>query len=218
MVKNFSLCAVIAVIATSTMAQEADSRWSVHVGPGAVRLSVAAEAESPKGSPIPGGQLAASNGTSPLAFDIGYAWSPQWTTRLLIGLPAKSTVTAAGSLAAVGKAGELTYGPAVLTTAYNLAPSASIRPYVGAGVAYLIALKTEDAGLSNFDVKNAWGGVIQAGFEVPLQPKVALFLDVKKIFLKTEVTGNVVAFGGAPGYSKARIDPLLIHAGISFGF
>jgi outer membrane protein len=210
--------ASLLVLASTASAQSATSPWSVHAGPAAVRLSVKAVAESPKGSAIPGGSLAATNGSSPLALDIGYDWNSQWTTRLLVGVPAKSTVSAAGTLSAVGKVGELSYGPAAISTSYSFAVSSHVRPYVGAGVAYLIALKSTDAGVANFNVRNAWGGLLQAGVEVPLSARVGLFLDIKKIYLKTEVNGNVTAFGGAPAYSYARIDPLVIQAGVSFGF
>lgn len=43
-------------------------------------------------------------------------------------------------------------------------------------------------------------------------------IDVKKIFLKTTVTGTVPAFGGAPAYSRVSVNPLVIHAGLSYRF
>ena len=211
-----TIAVTLAAAAAPALAQ--NSPWSVHIGPAAVRLSVKASPESPKGTPVPGGSLSATYDTSPLALDIGYDVSPNWTGRLLVGVPAKSKVSGAGSLAAVGAVGELTYGPAALTASYTPGTFGGFKPYLGAGVAYLIALKSKDAGVANFDVKNAFGTLVTVGGEFALSPKFGLFIDVKKIFLKTDVTGNVTAFGGAPAYAKATVDPLVIHAGLNVRF
>ena len=215
---RFTACATLLAAMACGPAEAQDSPWSLHVGPAAVRLSVQAAPESPRGSPVPGASLAATNDTSPLALDIGYSFTPQWTARLMLGVPAKSRVSATGSIAAVGEVGELTYGPAALSLGYSLGSFGAFKPYLGAGIAYLIALKSTDAGVANFNVKNAFGSLVQVGAEIALSPKYGLFIDAKKIFLKTEVTGNVTAFGGAPAYAKARVDPLVIHAGLLVRF
>lgn len=209
---------VLLFVATMAPAAAQDGPWSVHVGPAAVRLSVKTAPESPRGTPVPGAGLSASNDTSPLVLDIAYAISPEWTTRLLVGVPARSKVTGAGSLAPVGAVGELTYGPAALSASRTLCECGGFKPYVGAGLAYLVALKSKDAGVAHFNVKNAFGALVQVGADFPLTPQYGLFIDVKKIFVQTEVTGNVTAFGGAPAYAKVKVDPLVIHAGLNYRF
>jgi hypothetical protein len=57
----------------------------VRIGPAAVRLSVSATPESPKGAPIPGAALEADNGTT-LSLEIGYDLTPDWTRRLTVGV------------------------------------------------------------------------------------------------------------------------------------
>ena len=211
-----TITALLAAAGAPALAQS--SPWSLHIGPAAVRLSVKTAPESPKGTPLPGASLSATNDTSPLALDIGYDVSPNWTGRLLIGVPAKSKVSGAGTLAPLGLGGELTYGPAALSASYTPGSFGGFKPYLGAGVAYLIALKSTDAGVANFNVKSAFGTLVTVGAEYALGAQYGLFVDVKKIFIKTEVTGNVTAFGGAPAYAKATVDPLVIHAGLNFRF
>jgi len=208
--------ALLAVAACSPALAQ-NGPWSVHVGPAAVRLSVKAAPESPRGTPIPGSALEAENGTT-LGLEVGYDITPDWTGRLTVGVPLKTTITGSGSLAALGKAGELTYGPAVLSSTYRLGQFGAVRPYVGAGVAYLMAFSSKDAAVADFNVKNAFGSAIQIGADIALGSNYGLFIDVKKIFLKTTVTGTVPAFGGAPAYSRVSVNPLVVHAGLSYRF
>ncbi|CAM3786722.1 OmpW/AlkL family protein [Polaromonas hydrogenivorans] len=212
---HWALVAMIGVCGGPALAQI--SPWSVHVGAVAVGLNVKTTAESPQGTPIPGSSLSAGDGTT-LGVEVGYDVTPSWTGRLTVGVPLKSTVTGTGTLSPLGAAGALKYGPAILTATYRLGKFGSFQPYVGAGAAYLIVFSTEDAGVSNFKVKNAFGSALQIGADLDLGGGVGLFIDVKKVYVKTTVTGTVPAFGGAPAFASARVDPLLIHAGLSYRF
>ena len=42
--------------------------------------------------------------------------------------------------------------------------------------------------------------------------------DVKKLFLKTTASGNLPALGGAPVKADAKLDPLVIQAGLLLQF
>ena len=78
-----------------------------------------------------------------------------------------------------------------------------------------MVLASKDSVVTSLDAKSAFGSVLQAGVDVPIDARWGLFVDVKKIFLKTSASGFV---GAAPAASDARLDPLLIHAGISYRF
>lgn len=56
------------------------------------------------------------------------------------------------------------------------------------------------------------------GVDVPLSNGWGLFLDIKKIYVKTTARGTVPAFGGPPAEASIRLNPLLVHAGISWRF
>lgn len=193
------------------------SPWSLHLGPGFVMLHVKAQPEAPPGTPIPGAGLDADNGTT-LGLEIAYDVSPDLTARLTVGVPVKTTVTASGSVAAVGTAGDITYGPGVLSVTWAFGRLGPFRPYGGGGAAYLKVFSSHDAGVTAFRVENAWGSTLQFGTDIDIGSRVGLFVDVKKIYLKTRVTGNVVALGGAPAFAKARIDPFVVHAGLAYRF
>lgn len=212
---KYLVVAISGVCAANAFAQ--NSPWSIHVGPVSVGLHVKTSPEAPQGSPIPGGGLAAEDGTS-LGLEVGYDITPDWTGRVTLGVPLKSKVTGIGTLAPLGAAGSLKYGPAIMTATYKLGKYGPIQPYIGAGISYLKVFSTESAGVANFQVENSFGTALQIGTEIDLGGGYGLFFDVKKVYIKTKVTGNVPAFGGVPAYASARIDPLLIHVGLSYRF
>ena len=206
---------LLCIVAVPAVAQT--SPWSVHIGPGFVMLHVKAQPEAPPGTPVPGAGLDADNGTT-LGLEVGYSVTPELTARLTVGIPVKTDVSASGSVAAIGKVGDVTYGPGVLSATWTFRKFGVFRPYAGAGAAYLKVFSTHDAGVTDFRVGNAWGSVLQLGTDVDTGSRVGLFLDVKKIYLKTNVAGNVPALGGTPASARARVDPLVVHAGLSYRF
>jgi outer membrane protein len=89
---------------------------------------------------------------------------------------------------------------------------------VGGGVAYNIVFKSTDGFISNLDIKNSFGSVLQVGFEVPLEGGWSIGLDARKIFLKAKATGTVPAFGGAPVNADIKLNPLVLFASVGKQF
>jgi outer membrane protein len=213
--RRLTIAASMALSGTVAAAQT--TPWSIHVGPAAVNLHVSTSPEAPRGTPIPGGGLSATN-SNILAFELAYEIAPNWNARLTAGIPPTTVVHGIGALAPLGKAGEIKYGPAVMSITRALGNYGAVTPYAGAGVSYLKVFSTVDGALANFAVKNSWGKVLQLGADLALGPRFGLFLDMKKIYQSTDVTGTVPAFGGAPAYAKVRIDPFVVQLGVSYRF
>lgn len=193
-----------------------NSPWSVRLGAAHVGFNTQADVFL-GGIAVPGANAEASNNTT-LGLEIGYSLSPEWTGRLLLGVPPTTTLTGTGALAETGTLGRVTYAPAVLSLTYGLGQWGPIKPYVGAGINYTIVFKSEDGFITNLDVKNAFAPVLQLGFEVPLDGGWSIGLDARKIFLKTKATGTVPAFGGAPATANIRLNPLVFFASIGKRF
>lgn len=85
-------------------------------------------------------------------------------------------------------------------------------------MAYFLVTKSKDGAVQQLDVENAFGASLQAGAAYDISPKMALFVDVKKLFVKTKASGAAAALGGAPVSADLKLDPVLIHAGIEFKF
>ncbi len=103
--------------------------------------------------------------------------------------------------------------PPTLNLQYHL-PLNGVTPYIGAGVNYTIfyGVKDKNAELS---YKNKAGISTQAGLDFRLNDKWFINLDVKKIFLKTDVTVK-----GSPSVvlNDVKINPLIIGLGIGTRF
>lgn len=202
---------------TCAAASAQESPWSWKLGPAHLAFNSSTSVFL-GGQAVPGGDAKAKDNTT-LGLEIGYRLTPEWTGRLLVGLPPTTTLTAAGTLTGVGDLGKVTYGPAALTMTYGLAPWGAIQPYVGAGIAYNIVFQEKDRVLTDLKVRNSWGSVLQVGFDMPLDKDWSIGLDLRKVFLKAKATGTAPpGFGSAPVSATVKLDPLVYHLSVSKRF
>ncbi len=135
-------------------------------------------------------------------------------------------ISAAGGVTEIGKVSLL---PPTLTVQYHFMPKERISPYVGAGVNYTLFYNEDAANnpnsagvrITDTNYKNRFGWALQAGVDIALTGNWSLNLDVKKIFLKTDVTANAHLPGGAgvlPVTSKVTLDPWLVGVGVGYRF
>jgi outer membrane protein len=212
------LAALIGLLAASStvMAQSPvqDLRpWWVHVGPARLEFQTKADVRI-AGATVPGGGADASGSTT-MGAEFGYHLTPAWSARLTFGVPPTAHLTGTGSLAGAGELGHITYAPAIASLTWSVPGLGASKPYVGVGINYTAMTKTREGAITSLRAKSAFGSVLQAGFDLPLGPRWGVFLDLKKIYLKTTVTGTV---GGAGAEASVRLDPLLVHAGVSYRF
>ena len=214
---NPMILAACALCLTAGHASAADpSPWTVRLGPAHVGFSTKADV-SVGGNPVPGGDASASSSTT-LGLELAYDVSDRLTARFLAGIPPTTTLTGQGTLASAGQLGKVTYAPAVLSLTYKLVNDGPVRPYVGAGINYTIVTRNRDAFIRDLDTRNAWGSMLQAGVEFPVDADWSVSLDARKIFLKTKATGTLPAFGGAPTRADVRLNPLVVFLSVGRRF
>ncbi len=118
----------------------------------------------------------------------------------------KHEITSAGA-----NIGSVTLLPPTLTLQYHFAPdSASFRPYVGAGINYT---RFYDIKLLNGTAtvdRNSWGGALQIGADFPINRTFFLNLDLKKIWIDTDVSGAAAAI--------FKINPVILGVGLGMKF
>jgi outer membrane protein len=146
--------------------------------------------------------------------DISYFFSPNLAAELILTVPQKQTVSAAGT--AIGSFKHL---PPTLTLQYHFTGLGGFRPYLGAGVNYtrLSSVRFDpavEAALGvDLDLKrNSYGLALQAGVDVPLGGGWLLNADIKKVQISTKVLADGNSIG------RFKVDPLLIGIGIGKRF
>lgn len=216
-----ALCALSLAAGAMPAAYAGDSPWSLRVGPAHVGFDAKSTVEV-AGGPVPGGFIEVQDNTA-LAFELGYRATDRWTLRFAFGVPPTSTLSTGGTLNTLvpplsGTLGKVKYGPAVLSATWGLGEFGAFRPYVGAGVNYTHVFKSSDGDIGGLHIKNAWGSALQAGFDVAIGRDWSLFVDARKVFVKTTATGTIPALGGPPAKASVTLDPLIVHIGAGYRF
>ena len=189
------------------------SRWTIRAG--VTTLSLADEIDlSVGGAPFPNSGLSTFEHHTPTV-QIGYFLTDNIAVNATLGIPPTIDVFGAGSIGALPKLGEVTYGPTALTVQYHPIRHGRIRPYVGAGVSYMIVFATEDGAFEQLEVENDFGLAFEAGTDFMVTDRWGLFVDVKKALLRPTATGT---FAGMPVVGDTRLDPWAFTGGIVFRF
>lgn len=211
------LCGALSPLA----ALAAESPWILRLGPAAVRFDASATVEV-AGARVPGGNVRVADNNA-LALEIGYALDEQWTVRLAVGVPPTTTLRTGGSLDALvppltGKLGRAKYGPAVLSATWSPGMVGPFRPYAGAGLNYTHVFSTDDGDIGGLKIKSAFGTALQLGVELPIDRSWSLFVDARKVFVKTTARGSVPALGGPAAKADVTLNPLIVHVGATYRF
>jgi outer membrane protein len=137
--------------------------------------------------------------------DFTYFVTPNIGVELILGT-ARHEVSLGGT-----SLGKLNHLPPTLTVQYHFDVTPSIKPYVGAGVNYTRFYNVDLAPGLTVD-RNSFGGALQAGVDIAIAKNLYLNLDVKKIWIETDVKSN-----GAQ-LTTLDIDPLVWGVGLGFRF
>lgn len=174
------------------------------------------------GAPL-GGGVDIETQTVP-ELDITYFFSKNVSAELILGVtPHDVTAT---NVAAVAGAdvdiGDVTLLPPTLTLQYHFTDLGNFKPYVGVGLNYTLFFN-EDAGpvADGIDYDPSFGGALQAGFDYDYDgvPGGWFFnVDVKKIWINTDVTVDFTSALGAKVDADVDINPLVIGVGAGYKF
>jgi outer membrane protein len=189
---------VLALALAAGVAQAAQGDWLgrvrvIHIAPDASSTALG---------------LDASNETT-LELDFTYFITNKIGLELILATK-QHDVTSNGT-----RIGEVTHLPPTLTLQYHFAPdSPSFRPYVGAGVNYT---RFYDINLQNGATtvdKSSWGGALQLGADFPVNKTFFINVDVKKIWIDTDV--KTVATGATA--ANFKINPVIFGVGVGMKF
>ena len=103
--------------------------------------------------------------------------------------------------------------PPTLTLQYHYTQFDFVKPYVGAGVNYTHFYNADSGSLSSAHYNDSVGAALQAGFDVPIKNNWYFNVDVKKVWINTDVK-----FNGGAVRANVDIDPWIVGTGIGYRF
>lgn len=201
------------LVAFPAAGQTQEDSWLVRAR--AVNLDTANQSSAIPLLAVPSDAIHVSNKTIP-EVDISYFFTKNIAAELILTVPQKHDVKVTASAIGPFKAGSFRHLPPTLTLQYHVLPDGQFRPYIGAGINYtrISSDNLNVPGVTKLHLENdSWGGALQAGFDVKLSNNLFLNLDVKKIWIRSDVT--------APGLGKlsaVKVDPLAVGLGLGWRF
>ncbi len=162
------------------------------------------------GAPYPGADLSTFEHHTPTV-QIGHFLTHHIALNACLGFPPTIDVYGGGTIGALPKLGRVTYGPTALTLQYHPLREGRIRPYVGAGLSYMIVFGTKDGAFQNLDVSNDLGWAFEVGTDFMINSRWGMFVEAKKALLRPTSTGT---FNGLPVRGETRLDPWAFTGGV----
>lgn len=169
--------------------------------------------------PALGGDADASDEYVP-ELDISYFVTDNIAVELILAT-AKHQMSLEGSSAGDVDLGEVWLLPPTLTVQYHFDPGlpGAMTPYIGGGLNYSLFYNEEGApgsAASATDYENAVGYVFQAGLDIPAGQNWYMNLDLKKIWVNTDITVDLAAGGSVTG--DVDLDPWILGLGVGYKF
>lgn len=152
--------------------------------------------------------LTVNNKTIP-EIDISYFITKNIAAELILTVPQEQKVHLGATYL-----GTFKHLPPTLTLQYHFTDLGAYKPYVGAGLNYTaitkekMAVGSDAATLSG----SSWGPAFQVGVDFPIDKNWSINLDVKKIYLKSNV------YLGGTDLGVLKLNPTLVGAGVGYRF
>ncbi len=161
-----------------------------------------------------GGAIKASDRLVP-EVDFSYFFTDNLAVELIAAVT-KHNVRDVGSTAGTVPLGSTWLLPPTLTAQYHFLSGSKFDPYVGAGVNYTTTFsvgKPSTGPVTAIRYSDSFGPALQAGVDYRLDDRWSLNLDLKKVWIKTDVSINNGAIA-----ATAHLDPWIIGTGVGYRF
>ena len=184
----------LALVATGAQAQQAGA-WLGRVG--ITNINPHVTSGNLSAPSLPGTKIDVGDSTQ-LGGGVSYMLTDNWAIDVPLALPFKHTLVGAGAIDGVGKLGDVRALPITGLVQYRfMAPTAQVRPYVGAGLTYAYFFKERSTGTlsaltsgtpTTFSVKDKLGTTVQLGAVFKVNDKYFVDAMVAKTWLKSTTT------------------------------
>lgn len=133
----------------------------------------------------------------------------------LIAATANHDAQAIGTVVGDVDLGDTWILPPTLSLQYHFNASEGLKPYLGAGVNYTFFYGGKEEQVDSLDFSNSAGFSLQGGFDIDINEKWVFNIDVKRLFLATNVEIEAL---GTQIIADVNIDPWIIGVGFGYKF
>jgi outer membrane protein len=160
-----------------------------------------------------GGDTEISNSYVP-ELDVTWFFTPNIAVEAIAAVTPHDVEATGTSLGRVDLGSVWLLPPTVLLQYHHPMPH-GFKPYVGAGVNYTVFFDEDAPGgtVTSIDYENSFGWALQFGVDYMLNDHWLINVDVKKLFLSTDVSLNNGAIT-----ADVDIDPWIVGMGIGYRF
>jgi outer membrane protein len=199
--------AVAAVLGVAALPAAAQDLSNLMVRVRGVNLDFANKSDAIP-SVAPADAITVNNKTIP-EVDFTYFFSPNLSAELILTVPQKQTVSIGGT-----PIGTFKHLPPVVTLQYRPMPGAAVQPYIGVGANLTYTMNVNMSALGKRVTLDAYsvGPALQAGLDIPIDKKWSINVDVKKIWIKSDV------FLDGTKISHVKLDPIAVGVGVGYKF
>ncbi|MFP5386584.1 MAG: OmpW/AlkL family protein [Bacteriovoracia bacterium] len=160
-----------------------------------------------------GGDVKLNTATVP-ELDFSYFFSKNLAVELILATTTHNASAQKTSLNNLDL-GHVSLLPPTLLAQYHL-EFGKLKPYVGAGLNYTIFYGEEPGVARSVTYENNFGYALQVGGDYQIGDNLFLNLDIKKIYLSTDVEVKTYANGTVK--ADVDIDPLIVGMGLGWKF
>ena len=150
--------------------------------------------------------------------DISYFFTENIAAELVTSVTrhqVRANGTALGNL----NLGEVTLLPPTLTLQWHFMPTCGIDPYIGGGANYTYFFGVDTGPVAqHIKYENSYGGVLQAGLNLNFSDCWHINLDVKKVWIETDVTIWTNSDDVMRLDTSVDINPWIVGVGIGYRF
>lgn len=147
--------------------------------------------------------------------DFSYFFTDNLAVELILAVMPHDVMVKGSALGDVDL-GDVTLLPPTLTLQYHFLPKETMSPYVGVGINYTKFFDKDlpaDGVVTDIGYDSSFGLALQAGIDYFINDRWLINLDVKKIWLNTDVSIN----GGAVT-ADVDVDPWVFGFGVGYRF
>jgi outer membrane protein len=203
-------CCLLVSTALSPCFASNDNPWMIRA-----RALAVYPVDSSSQITVIGGEADVEEGYT-LDLDLTYFFTDNIAAELVFFAYSRHDVKAKNTAVGDIDLGSLDLLPPTLTVQYHFMPQKPFKPYIGAGLSYVL-IPNEDSGAATavrYD-DGVIGYALQAGFDYFFTDHWCLNFDVKKVWVDVDVEVDAL---GTTVSTSVDVDPWLIGMGVGYRF